>query len=480
MPEGVTVSPSSATGLLGCGDGEFAAASTVPATCPNASRIGSARIETPVLGEPLTGGVFVGQPLGDDPASGRMFRIFVEARGAGVTIKLEGQVRADPLTGRLTTVFDDTPQLPFSSLRLTFDGGPNAALANPPSCGPKTATARFAPWSGATPAEPSSAFGIDCTGLGGFAPTLSAGTVTPLAGTFSPLALRIERADRQGYLQGVTVELPPGLLAKLHGVPLCADARAAAGACPIESRIGSAVVGAGPGPAPFTTAREHGSMYLTEGYKGAPYGLAVVVRALAGPYDLGTVVVRQAVRIDRDDAHLTIVSDPLPQILKGVPLRLRTIQVDIDRPGFTLNPTSCAQRRIAATLAATDGATHAAAVRFGVGGCAALPFRPRLRLALLGRKQLGSGRHPGLRAELRQGAGQSGIGRVAVKLPLSLALDADNAQRAVRVRRWEARRAGLPQDGDHRPRRGVHVDPRPPATRSRVLRQERAHRSTQR
>jgi hypothetical protein len=428
MPEGVTVSPSSANGLQGCTDEQFARLSTEAATCPAASKIGAVAIDTPVLAEVMTGNIHVGQPASDDPASGRMFRIFVEARGSGVTVKLEGQVRADPATGRLTAVFEENPQLPFDSFRLTFDGGPQAALANPPGCGAKTAAGRLSPWTGGAPAEVSSTYLIGCLGIGGFAPVFSAGTVNPVAGSFSPLALRFARSDREEYLSGLTVEMPPGLLARLGDVPLCADAHAAAGACPLESRIGHAVVGAGPGPAPFHTAPQHGSVYLTEGYKGAPYGLAVVVRAIAGPYDLGTVVVRQAIHVNPTDAHLTVVSDPLPQILRGVPLRLRSVAVHIDRAGFVLNPTSCAERQIRATLASAGGAQHQAATRFQVGDCRALPFKPKLRLRLLGRRQMRDRRHPGLRAVLTQREGGANLAGAAVTLPLSLALDPHNSQ----------------------------------------------------
>jgi hypothetical protein len=428
LPEGVTVSPSSASGLAGCADEQFALRSADPAACPSASRIGRVDVDTPVLDVPLTGGVYVGTPRSSDPASGEMFRIMVEARGGGVTLKLHGQVRADPLTGRLTTVFDDTPQLPFSSFRLTFDGGPQASLANPPDCGTKTVTSSLVAWSSDVAAAPAGSFAIACPGSAGFAPTFAAGTVNPVGGSFSPLALRIERRDREQELGGLSLELPPGLLARLAGVPLCGDAAAAAGACGVESRVGTAIVGAGPGASPFFTAPEHGSVYLTGGYKGAPYGLAVVVRAIAGPYDLGTVVVRQAVFIDRDDAHLTVVSDPLPRVLRGVPLRLRSLDVRIDRPGFTLNPTSCAPAAIAATLSSTAGAQHRAAQRFQVGDCRALPFRPRLSLRLTRRSQMRDGGHPGVHAILKQPAGQANLLQAAVKLPLSLALDADNAQ----------------------------------------------------
>jgi len=474
MPEGVTISPSSANGLVGCTDEQFALRSADRATCPAASRIGGVEIDTPVLDEVLTGGVYVGQPRSSDPASGDMFRIMVEARGGGVTIKLNGQVRADPATGRLTTAFDDTPQLPLTTFRITFDGGPQAALANPTECGTKTVTSSLVAWSSDAPAEPATSFGIACPGAAGFAPSFTAGTVNPVGGSFSPLVLRIDRGDRQQQLGGVTLELPPGLLAKLGGIPLCPSAQAAAGTCGVESRVGTGITGAGPGSAPFFTAPEHGSVFLTEGYNGAPYGLSVVVRAIAGPYDLGTVIVRQAVFIDPDDAHLTVVSDPLRTVLRGVPLRLRTLDIRIDRPGFVLNPTSCTPKALVGTIASTAGATHRVEQRFQVGDCRALGFKPRLRMSLSRRKALRPGGHPGVRAVVTQAAGQGNLLQAAVKLPLSLALDPENAEVLCDYAEGQKDDPQCPQ-GSIVGRAIAHADPRPAADGPGVLHPARAH-----
>jgi hypothetical protein len=277
-------------------------------------------------------------------------------------------------------------------------------------------------------AHPSDTFTIDCSlVVGGFSPGFDAGTTNPSAGAYSPFALRINRADGQEYMHGLTLEMPPGLIANLRGVPLCPNAQANAGTCDPATKIGTAVAGAGAGD-PFFTAPEHGSVYLTEGYKGGPYGLSTVVRAIAGPYDLGTVVTRQAIFVDRTDAHLTVISDPLPTILEGIPLRLRSINVDINRPNFVINPTSCGEKQIKARLTSTAGTVHDAVQRFQVGNCAALPFRPRYRMRLTGRRQMREGGHPGLRTVVTQRPGQAHIAKATAKLPLSLALDPENAQ----------------------------------------------------
>jgi hypothetical protein len=418
LPEGVTLSPSAAHGLAGCSDAQIGLGSLAEPTCPRASIVGKVSVDTPVLDEPLTGEVFVGTQQPADP-----YRLFLVLRGPGLVVKLPGSITADPITGRLTATFDQTPQLPFSKLTIDLEGGPHAPLANPATCGTKTTVAELTPWSGQPPVTTSSSFEIACTD-GGFAPSFTAGTTVPIAGQFSPFALRIERPDRQGILAGVSVDLPDGLLARLKGVPLCSDRDANAGSCPAATRVGKATVGAGPGSDPFFLS---GSVSLTGPYKGAPYGLAVSVRAIAGPYDLGTVVVRQALHVDRGDAHVKVVSDPLPTILEGIPLRLRTVQVDIDRPKFALNPTSCAAKRVDGVLSSVQGVESDVGTRFQVGGCRALGFAPKLGLRLTGDRQLAPGRHPGLRAFMRQPAGQANPKRVRVKLPRSLALDAANA-----------------------------------------------------
>ncbi|HEY7453960.1 MAG TPA: hypothetical protein VH683_05300 [Thermoleophilaceae bacterium] len=427
LPEGMTINPSAANGLKACTDAQVGFNSVSPVTCPDASKIATVTATTPVLEEPLTGAVYIGSQLSDNPESGDMFRIVLALENVerGIFVKLLGKVRADADTGRLETTFQGNPQLPVSAISLRFKDGPRAPLAMPPTCGTKTVDASLSSWAGHL-VKRSDSFTVACTsGLGAFAPSFQAGTLNPTGGAFSPFAVRINRADRQQYMRGLTIEMPPGLIGKLKDVPQCADAQAAAGTCGIESRVGTATVGAGPGTNPFYLT---GSVSLTGPYKGAPFGLSTAVRVLAGPFDLGMVVVRQAIFVDPIDAHITVVSDPLPIIVKGVPVRLRSIAVDVNRPGFTLNPTSCGPKQIKATITSSLGAVHHTTQHFQVGDCQALPFKPRLAMRLTGRGQTTDGKHPGLRTVLTQAPGQANLRAAAVRLPLSLALDPENAQ----------------------------------------------------
>lgn len=430
LPEGMTINPASADGLAACDDADLALGSTEPESCPAASRIGSVEVETPLLEETLSGAVYVRSQTSSDPASGEMFRlaIVVGNERRGIRIKLPGSVHADPATGRLVTVFDDNPQLPFSSLSLRLKGGPRAPLATPPTCGTKAVRSELTSWAQPdVPVVRTDSFTIPCPGQAGFAPAFGAGAVSPTGGAFSPFVARIERPEGQRFLSGVALDLPQGVIAKLRGVTLCPDAVAGdgtPGACPAASRIGTATVGAGAG----TPFHLKGDVYLTGPYRGGPYGLSVQVHAKAGPFDLGLVKVRQAIHVDPETAELSIVSDALPQVVKGVPVRLRSVDVVVDRPGFTINPTSCAEKRIEATLTSIGGAVHETGSRFQVGDCRSLAFRPRLAMRLTGRKQRRTGGHPGLRVSLTQDAGQANLDALVVKLPRSLALDPDNAQ----------------------------------------------------
>ncbi|HEV2728133.1 MAG TPA: hypothetical protein VGV34_07550, partial [Solirubrobacterales bacterium] len=433
LPEGVTISPSVANGLAACTDTQLAPESAAPHACPDAAKIGAVSIVTPVLEEPLEGDVYVGQPLPGD-----RYRLFLVAAGQGVLVKLRGSVQADPQTGRLTATFADNPQLPFSSLAVRLDGGPGAVLANPTECGPKSSSAELTPWSGQPPVAVADSFAIPCPGADAFAPKLKAGTANPLAGDFSPFVARFSRSDIDQMLGKIDLELPPGLLAKVKGVPLCGAAQADAGACGAGARVGTVTVAAGPGTTPYHL---QGPVFLTGPYGGAPYGLAIVVPAKAGPFDLGTVVVRQALSIDPVDAHITarmgesrvyetdgslvrVVPGAIPAVIAGVPVRLRTVDVTLDRPGFTLNPTSCQERRIVSEIVSLAGAKAQPSVRFQVGDCAGLGFAPKLSLRLEGDTQRSA--HPALTATLRARKGDANIGKAVVTLPKTQFLEQDH------------------------------------------------------
>jgi hypothetical protein len=411
LPEGMSVSPAAANGLQACSDAQLGIGTKGPVTCPDASKIGTVTVDTPLLDQPLSGAVYVGSQQSDDPQSGRMFRMFLVAEGSGVLIKLEGGVKADPVTGQLTTVFENNPQQPFSNLKVEFFGGPEAALATPPTCGTKTVDVRMTSWSGET-VDRQSSFDIDCTpGLGEFAPSFTAGSVSPVAGAFSPFAVAIAKPDGQSALDGLSIEMPKGVLAKLKGN--------------LGTQVGSVTAFAGSGNAPFPLP---GTVFLEGAYGDAPYSLRVVVPAKAGPFDLGEVVVRQKVYVDRTTAQVRVVSDPIPTIVKGVPTRLQRLDVNVDKPGFMVNPTSCEASEIKATLRSAAGQSAPLNARFQVGECASLGFTPKLTMGLTGKKQVTTGKHPGIRARLRQASGQAGIGKAKVTLPSALALDPDNAQ----------------------------------------------------
>ncbi len=434
LPPGMTLNPSAANGLEACSDAQLAANVGVPGgeACPAASRIGDVRVTSPLLppaaSEPagstpvLTGSAYVGQPL-----TGDRYRLFLTVEGRMLSIRLTGSVRPDPGSGQLTATFADNPQLPFDDMTVDLRGGPRAPLATPLDCGPKTATARLAPWSRTPAATPSSSpFSISGGGCpAGFEPAFAVGTASPLAGAFSPFTASIARADRNQHLSRVRVDTPPGLAGMISRVEQCADALAASGACPAASRIGTVTTTAGAGSEPY---RLSGSVYLTGPYKGAPFGMVAVIRAIAGPYDLGVVVVRESIFVDPEDAHLSVVSDPLPQILEGVPIRLRTIDVAVDEPGFVYNPTSCGPKGVRGTLHSLQGAAIGRDAGLRIDGCQALGFSPKLSLRLTGPRQMGFGKHPGIRARVTQPARQGNIGKAVVKLPRSLALDPENAR----------------------------------------------------
>ncbi len=467
LPEGVAISPSAADGLDGCSDegpgDQVHYETTDPVSCPDASKVGSVVATSPLLArrdpatdevigaEPISGDVFIIKShLGDlDPTGGQdgKYRLLIQINSSkfGVNVKLPGIVTANRTTGRLTARFQDNPQVPAKHLTLVFKPGSRAALVNSPTCGSARTMGVFTPWSrggartdglvvpGTPDATVSSSYDVSWDGNGAncpstlpFAPTVGAGTIDSQARASSPFTFDLTRGDRQDVIDGVNVGLPAGLLAAVKDVALCPDADANAGACPIGSRVGSATVAAGPGDTPFYLRDQPVS--LTGPYKGAPYGLAIAVHAVAGPFDLGTVVVRQALNVDPDDAHATVVSDPLPTIRDGIPFRVRRVHVIVDRPGFMRSPSSCDPESVATSVFSTGGQTANLATPIRFTGCDKLPFAPKLALKLTNPKETKVGGHPGLEALVTQQPDEAGIKAVTVTLPLSLALDPNNAE----------------------------------------------------
>ncbi len=430
LPSGLSISPSAGDGLQGCSDAQIALSSAKLGSCPTGSQIGTVKVTTPLLPEALEGQVFLGTPHCDpctdaDASDGNMYRIFLQFEGAGVVVKQEGKIFTNSSTGQLTTTFKNIPQLPVSSVLLHFNSGLRAALATPQSCGTFTSTADLTPWSSPiTPdATPTSQFNVDWDGNGEacpsvmpFAPSFSAGTSNPNAGQLSPLTVTFNREDREQDFSQIKVVTPPGLLGSLSTVPLCGEPQADLGTCSAASQIGSMTVAAGPGSHPYY---QKGMVYLTGPYKGAPFGLSIVVPTHAGPFDLGNVVVRATIVVDRHTTALSVTTDPLPQILDGIPLRLRTTNVTIDRPGFIFNPTDCAQLHIAATISGSQGAVREESTPFAVSGCAGLPFGPKFSVATSGKTSKANG--ASLDAKLVFPSGpQSNISRVKVELPKQL------------------------------------------------------------
>ena len=442
LPPGMTLDPSAANGLSACSPAQFGVGSDAPPTCPASAQLGTVQIDTPLLPDPLTGTVYLGcdgssaqtpctPAVPGGPVSTSLY-VYATAPAEGVDQKLVGTVTTNPSTGQVTTIFANQPQVPFSDFILDFHGGPTSTVANPLSCGPATTTSSIAPYSDNATATPSSSFTVDANGAGGacaqpaaFAPGFSVTPATLAAGAFDhPFTVTATRADQQQYLGRMSVALAPGLVGVIASVPECPVAQTATGDCDAASQIGTTTVLAGAGSEPIS---QSGPVYLTGPYDGAPFGLTIVVPAIAGPFDLGTTVVRAAIDIDRNDAHVTVVSDPLPLIVGGVPLRLRSVSVNIDRPGFMLNPTSCAPMAIGATIMSSQGASARGSSPFQATGCGALAFSPTLRIALTGNKQTTVGGHPTLTSAVTSSLGQANVRSAGVTLPLSLALDPNNS-----------------------------------------------------
>jgi len=451
LPAGLGLNPSAAPGLQACTNGQFGKGTTNPVACPAASEIGTVAIQTPVLpAGALTGKVFLGQQLSRDPASGEEYRVFIDAEAPrfGQSVRLIGNVSANPQTGQLTTVVSEAPQLPFTSVKVHFDGA-KGTLTSPPTCGPNVTSARMTPWSGTADVNTADkGFTLSAAPGGGpcaktmaarpFSPGFAAGPKSDEAATFTPFTAHISRADGQQELKGVDVTLPPGATAKLAGVPYCPPSALAAAAnrsgaaekanssCPDKSQVGVVSVAAGSGAKPLQIA---GQAFLAGPYRGAPLSLAVVTPGIAGPFDLGNVVVRVRLIPDPETAQIHAVSDPIPDVFGGAKLDIRSIAVNVNRKEFTLNGTNCSKFATAGALrgGGADPTNPAAFSAFQVSApfqatkCQPLRFRPKLNLRLFGATR--RAKHPRLRAVLKARPGDANIARASVALPHALFLD---------------------------------------------------------
>jgi hypothetical protein len=477
LPPGVQLSPSAADGLAGCSDAEIGFTgvnsqtgvdeftSGVP-SCPNASKVATVSIKTPLLPNALEGAVYLAAPQNfAGPLEENPFRslvaMYMVARDpiSGVLVKLPGKVVPDATTGQVTATFENLPQLPFEEAELHFFGTDRAPLTTPPSCGTYTTQASFAPSSEEAPSVASSSFeitsgpaGVPCSSPLSFVPGFEAGSTNLQAGAFSSFALTLSRPDADQALGGVEVSLPAGLSGVLSSVKLCGEAQADAGTCGPESLIGETVVSAGLGGDPYTVTG--GKVYITTAYGGGEYGLSIVNPAVAGPFVLQEgrpVIIRAAVYVDPHTTALRIVSNPLPTIIDGIPLQIQHVNVMINRPGFTFNPTNCTKAAIDGTLSSSEGASAVVSTPFQVTNCATLAFEPKLAVSTTAKASKAHG--AGLTVKLvapAQGPQTSGtpeeanIAMVKVDLPKQLPSRLTTLQKACLAKVFEADPADCP------------------------------------
>lgn len=420
LPEGFAINASAADGMQACSVEQAGYKTPGPAACPDGSKLGTTEITSPSLKRPIEGGLFL-----RTPEPGHLFRFWIVSNELGVNLKVPAEVELDQSTGRLTTVIQESPQLPAELVVLRFRGGARAPLRNPLTCDTQNATYELGPWSGTAPVT-----GVvplvtnEGCETGGFNPKLNAGTVNPQAGDFSPFVFDVSREDGEQNISGLDLALPKGLLAKIAGVPVCSDGQASSGDCPAGSQIGVVKTAVGEGSTPLwvpQAGKAPTAAYLAGPYKGGPYSVVAKVPAQAGPFDLGTVVVRSAIDIDPETAQVSVKSDALPQLLQGVPIDYRHVRVEVNRDAFTINPTSCETQQVTASVRSSGGKVATASDRFKAAGCASLGFSPKLGLKLKGGTHRAA--HPSLRAVLTTNPGQANIGRVSVALPHSEFLD---------------------------------------------------------
>jgi hypothetical protein len=457
LPEGMTINPSQADGLGTCTKAQFESSELSfhpdgTKGCPASSKIGSVEVKTPLLDEVIPGGVYVAQPYDNPFGSLLALYVVMEEPERGVLIKLTGEVKTNPTTGQITTTFDDLPQQPFSSFDFRFREGARAPLATPAACGSYETVAEFTGHSNPDGPPLLSRSSFDITrGIGGgpcpsgglppFKPGLIAGSLNNAAGQYSPFNVRLFRTDAEQEFTNFSIKLPPGISGKLAGVPFCPDAaieaaKARTGAqelaspsCPAASEVGRTLAGAGVGSV-LTYAP--GKIYLAGPYNGSALSIASVTAAKVGPFDLGTVVVRLALRVDPETAEVFVDatgSDPIPHIIDGITVHLRDIRAYVDKPEFALNPTSCNRTSTSSTLlgsgldfsSAADDRPVTVSTPYQAADCAALAFKPDLKISLKGGTKRGG--HPALTAVLKMNGKQANIARAQVTLPRSEFLD---------------------------------------------------------
>jgi hypothetical protein len=462
LPEGVHLNPSGADGLEACSESQIGfekvaedgtdlfTPTLLEPSCPDASKIGTVEFKVPVIEHPLKGFVYLASQNANPFGSLVAMYIVAEDPISGVLLKLAGEVSLSA-TGQVTTTFHNSPQAPLEEATFSFFGGARAPLTTPARCGAYTTQASFTPWSETAPVNTTSTFNITSGPNGGpcpnplpFAPVLAAGTTNIQAGAFSPLTTTISREDGNQDIQTVQLQMPPGLSGILTGIPLCPEAQANAGTCSQASEIGKTIVSVGLGGDPFTVTG--GQVFLTQGYKGAPFGLSIVNPAKAGPFDLGKVIVRAKIEVDPHTAALTVTTDQIPHILDGIPLQIKHVNVTIDRPGFVFNPTNCSAFKVTGTIGSVEGATVPAEAPFQITNCAALKFAPKFAVSTSGKTSKANG--ASLNVKLTYPSApfgtQANIARVKVDLPKALPSRLTTLQKACTAAQFEANPAGCP------------------------------------
>jgi hypothetical protein len=471
FPEGMILNPAAADGLQACSEeqvGYLPAQSTPPMDlhftpgepfCPDAAKVGTVTIKTPLLppGENVEGALYLANPApngepGRNPFNG-LVSMYILAKDpiSGTLVKLPGRVSLDQVTGRITSVFENTPQLAFEDAEIHLFGGQRAPLATPSRCGTYTTEATYTPWSGNPDVKSTSSFqitsgpnGSPCPGTPPFAPTLAAGSPNINAGAFSPLTTTITRHDGNQNIKSVQLHMAPGMSGILAGVPLCPEAQANAGTCSAASQIGETIVSVGVGPDPYTVTG--GKVYLTEKYGGGAFGLSIVNPAVAGPFDLGKVVVRASIQVDPTTAQLTITTGEIPRILDGFPLEIQHVNVLINRPGFTFNPTNCNPLSITGTIASHEGAAAPVSTPFQVTNCASLKFTPKLTVTAAGKASKANGAELKFRIAYPKDAlgTQAWFNEAKFELPKQLPARLTTIQKACLSSVFETNRATCP------------------------------------
>ncbi len=472
LPEGVVLNPAGADGLLACSTEQIALQSAEASTCPEAAKVGTVKIKTPLLPNALEGAAYLATQ--NTNPFGSLVALYIEAYDpiSGIRAKATGEVRENPVTGQLSSYFEGDPvfendprytndvaaqflpQTPFEDVELHFFGGDRAPLVTPALCGAYTTTGTFTPWSGNATTESSSTFdiisgpnGSPCRDPLPFAPSLTAGTSSIQAGGFTPFVMTMGREDGEQALQGVQLKMPLGVSGTLSNVKLCGEEQANAGTCGPESLIGETIVSVGVGGDPYTV--KGGKVYITGPYKGAPFGLSIVNPAKAGPFDLGQVIVRARIDVNEETAALTVTTDNegpyrIPTLIDGIPLQIKHVFVDVNRPGFTFNATNCSPLAVTGTLTSTEGATSALSVPYQVTNCAVLAFKPKLEASTSGKTSRANGASFHVKLGYPAGPYDANIAKVKVELPKALPSRLTTLQKACTAAVFNANPAACP------------------------------------